>query len=548
MSRPEPSRATLQSIIGAVAAIDWTARKRQEVVSAIRTVAKVIGRSPDLILADLRTLNAELARANPVSAGVKPRRWENARCLLGTALDAMSPGFIRGRSTVPMSDAWAFLFDQISVRKDRYCLSRLLRWLSANEVSPQSASLGDLERYRRAVTEKALLLNAEVKWDDALRAWNRCSGAIVGWPKVVVVRPSKVNTFSLSWSDFPPSLKADVDAWVERVSGKDLLAEGINRPLSPVTVKGRVHLLQAHASALVHRGVDPTTLTSIAVCLTLESYIEGLRFFQERLGPNSPSLHKKAFELRSIARHWCHADQQTLKRMGDIVRNLDQHQSGMTDKNWERLRQSMEQRSLHVILGLPRQIRTEITSGRHNEYRARVLAQIAVAIEILLVAPLRIKNLAALEIGRHLILLEDRVELYLPASEVKNRVDLHYELRDDLADLLRWYLAQRTGSDREGRYLFPGTGGAHKAVNTLRIQIMGVIGKRAGVTMNPHLFRHLMATLFLNAHPGQYEVARRVLGHKRLETTTRSYLGLESVAAHRHFDETISELRKAKTS
>lgn len=61
--------------------------------------------------------------------------------------------------------------------------------------------------------------------------------------------------------------------------------------------------------------------------------------------------------------------------------------------------------------------------------------------------------------------------------------------------------------------------------------------------MNPHLFRHIAAKLYLGANPGGYEVMRRVLGHARMETTSRSYAGLETRNAARHFDEEILKLR-----
>jgi hypothetical protein len=62
--------------------------------------------------------------------------------------------------------------------------------------------------------------------------------------------------------------------------------------------------------------------------------------------------------------------------------------------------------------------------------------------------------------------------------------------------------------------------------------------------MNVHLFRHFAAMLFLDAHPGEYETMRRVLGHKRLQTTINFYTGLDNLAAARRFDERIQELRR----
>ena len=64
-----------------------------------------------------------------------------------------------------------------------------------------------------------------------------------------------------------------------------------------------------------------------------------------------------------------------------------------------------------------------------------------------------------------------------------------------------------------------------------------------GLTINPHLFRHLGAHLYLQAHPGGYETVRLVLGHKDITTTTRFYTGPEMAAAVRHFQQTILNSR-----
>ena len=47
------------------------------------------------------------------------------------------------------------------------------------------------------------------------------------------------------------------------------------------------------------------------------------------------------------------------------------------------------------------------------------------------------------------------------------------------------------------------------------------------------------AAWLLMAEPGNYELVRRVLGHKNLETTIRFYVGLESLPALKHYHQTV---------
>jgi integrase len=54
-----------------------------------------------------------------------------------------------------------------------------------------------------------------------------------------------------------------------------------------------------------------------------------------------------------------------------------------------------------------------------------------------------------------------------------------------------------------------------------------------------HLFRHLAAKLILDRHPEAHELARRVLGHASIETTTQAYVGMESKSAGKAYDDIV---------
>jgi integrase len=71
-----------------------------------------------------------------------------------------------------------------------------------------------------------------------------------------------------------------------------------------------------------------------------------------------------------------------------------------------------------------------------------------------------------------------------------------------------------------------------------------MVRERIGLDVHLHLFRHIAAKLYLDAHPGQYEVVRRLLGHKQIETTVAFYAGAETAAAVRHYDDHILERRQ----
>jgi integrase len=140
--------------------------------------------------------------------------------------------------------------------------------------------------------------------------------------------------------------------------------------------------------------------------------------------------------------------------------------------------------------------------------------------------------------------------LVVEPEDVKNEEPLEYPLPPESVALIERYLTEfRSRLVSPGcTALFPGRDGNPKSINALRNQISKAIHRYTGMRMHPHLFRHAGAKLFLDANPGGYEVVRRVLGHRSINTTTTFYTGLETAPAVRHFDETILRLRQKETN
>jgi hypothetical protein len=70
--------------------------------------------------------------------------------------------------------------------------------------------------------------------------------------------------------------------------------------------------------------------------------------------------------------------------------------------------------------------------------------------------------------------------------------------------------------------------------------------RHIGVKLTCHHFRHLAAKIILDANPGAYELARQLLGHKDLKTTTRFYAGIDTRRAGRAHADLLARLRDAR--
>jgi len=163
---------------------------------------------------------------------------------------------------------------------------------------------------------------------------------------------------------------------------------------------------------------------------------------------------------------------------------------------------------------------------------------------------IRRKNLAAVRLDRHLIWLGEKCFLRIDEIETKNGDPIDLELPDETTAIINWYVTEyrpylhSTPTDA----LFPGKGGAPKNPATLATQIKQTIRRFTGLDLNIHLLRHAGGKIFLDQKPGQYEVMRRVLGHRSIATTTSYYAGAEQRAAGAHFARVLEERRQALTS
>jgi integrase len=314
----------------------------------------------------------------------------------------------------------------------------------------------------------------------------------------------------------------------------------------------RERQIRSFASALVLRGHDPGTITSLSDLVQIEAFKEGLRFLIGRSGGKATTaVYDFASSLKAIARHHLRLEQAHLDQMTVIIRRLDIGHRGLTDTNRARLRQLDDPQNTVALLRLPHKL-IGIAARNPRAHAGALQAQTAIAIEILMMAPMRLGNLVRLDIERHLLRpgRDKEMHIVIEPEDVKNREPLDYPLPPQSVELIARY--ERDFRPRlapsGSTALFPGRRGGPKAPHTLAKQISETVHAYTGMRMHPHLFRHAMAKLFLAANPGQYETVRRVLAHRSISTTTNFYTGLETAAAVRHFDDTILRLRQSATA
>jgi hypothetical protein len=520
-------------------------------VSAIRTTARALARSLETIPANGRLLANRLKEVAPAAIAISRGRWNNVRALLRTALAFVQP-ISPGRHRNVLLPEWQALWNQLGSRSDQIALSRLLHFCSAREIGPDTVTEATFDEYRLHL-DRSLLKRPDQTFALTVRAWRRAEITIAGWPQIGIAIPDRRRYWVHRWDRFPEALRRDCQAWCDRLAGSDLLEDAPFRPVRPATVAHREWQIRSFASALVRKGRDPATLTSLRDLIEIGAFKDGLRFFLDReSGAPTPAIADLASSLKAIARHHVRVEPRHLDQMGSIIRHrLAAGRHGLTETNRTRLRPFDDRGNVLALLTLPIELMRQARRHR-NPQRGAVRAQLAVAIEILLMAPVRMSNLTKLDIERNLIRPGQGKALHIviSAEEVKNRESLEYPLPPESVELLELYIHKfRPHLAPAGNTaLFPGIAGGPKNQAFFGTQISRTIRAHTGMQIHPHLFRHIAAKLFLDANPGAYEVVRRVLGHRSIDTTTGFYTGLETPAAVRHFDKTILHLRRESST
>lgn len=549
---------TLADVLVRIDAMEEGTRRR-DLRSAVSSFCKAVGKRPEEILVIPHEIRALREAVQPLAIGISKARWANICSGLTKAI-ALVRDLVPSRNTTPLLPDWEELLDVLPnhlVRK----MSPGARYLSGKGVAPSAVSLDDLLGYCEAIKTNRMRRNAEEAADHFLWAWNRTAQQYPAWPQVHIPREDKRDIYSLPLETFPPSFVADIDAYIGRLSQGILFSPDVDdededdidfgplKPVRPATVATRQRQLRAAASALVHSGVNPAEITSIATLVALPNAKRILHFMMQRNpdGQSSAVVAQVATLLAKIAKHWVKVDTTHHEKLKRLASRVAVPVSGMTAKNRDRLRVFDDPEMVAAFVCLPDTIQKAVEKDRRAPKLKAHMAQMAAAIAIQIVIPLRRTNLAAIDINRHLVANRNGVYLVIPEAETKNREPINFQIPGFALEVVKWYIRDYRPYlvAGESGALFPGRGGALKSPHTLGLQLKKTIKQFLGIDFNIHLFRHAAGKIFLDLNPGNYEVLRQLLRHKSINTTTSAYSGAETRQAGLLYANIVENLRIA---
>jgi integrase len=180
-------------------------------------------------------------------------------------------------------------------------------------------------------------------------------------------------------------------------------------------------------------------------------------------------------------------------------------------------------------------------------------------IALLIACPLRIRNLASIEIGRHLVWDGQGHQLHFTAAETKTKRPYVASLPPELTPYIDAWLQvhrpifqsvglARGGADNGGNHLWLDRWSRPMSSRAIRRQIERYTEETFGKPIWPHLFRHCAVTELVDSAPDEIAIAPDLLGHADLETTQRYYVLAAGMSAHVRVQEVIAARRRAATS
>ena len=198
-------------------------RTRQNWRWALGAVARAVGKDPVAVPAHPEFLRKLLDHAAPASLGMSRAAWNNARSLMGKVLEwaglASLPGHYQAAFTPAWQELWARLPANTALS---FQLSRLFHYASAQGIEPVDLNDEVLGRFHAALVAESIVRDPDEIHRGAAKSWNNAVDRIPGWPQQRLTVPSRQQIFSFSWSTFPPTLEADVEAYLRRAAGLDL--------------------------------------------------------------------------------------------------------------------------------------------------------------------------------------------------------------------------------------------------------------------------------------------------------------------------------------
>jgi site-specific recombinase XerD len=556
-----PNQLTFRDLIAKITAdSDLSQQRKRNLCSSVRKFADVVGGSMT-ITASFQICRNIINETDISGMALSSSRWSNIRSDLTFVLKRYDAP-TRAPMRKSLSSEWSALRDLLDGNERlRRGLSSFIHWCNLTGCSPTDVSDDVFSQFLDHLNNGTLKKKPRHTHQNACKLWNDAVGLFEAWPQVKVTVPYYKKTISFPWKAFPESFLQDLEDYIGFMGTDDLTSEHcVSIPRKASTLEHHKNQIRRWASALVHDGLPIEDLVELSVLVIPENFRRAMRYYVEdwsgepndNQGSNEIKLKPSHFEMAAtmvvVAKEYLRVrvNENDLETITQLRNRLKCRKKGFTTKNKDRIRPLLSPQNQIRFLGLTEKL-IKLAKKKDKTPRSALMIQKALVHEILINAPVRFGNLVKLHLQRHFKRIKNghsvRVFITIPEIEVKNGEYLEYELPAHAVSLLDNYLDTYRPILLKGEdagWLFPGAKeGQHKHEVSLRENLCKAVKKYTGLTVNPHLYRHIAAFFYLQANPGDYETVRRLLGHKSVDTTMTFYAEFDTLAARRLYTDHI---------
>ncbi|MCE0505389.1 site-specific integrase [Roseivivax sp. GX 12232] len=520
--------------------------EHRDQTSAIPRISEMLHRSPGDLPAGVTQLRPLISKLHAVQCGVSSKTLSNIKSNLTSALK--SAGVIPAEhEPIDRTDAWNAFLNSAPSDHQRWGLARFADFCCAHQIAPENVDEAVFERFFKYLDERLLARSPRDVCKVSVETWNYLI-AVNKLPFSRVAWGAKRRFKARRLSDYPQSLQDEIASYISRLEHSDLFdEEGPDKPLRPTSIRNIEAHIRQHLDALVSDSMPIEDMQSLKDVVTPETAKRAFNSMLRRRGSNAipPGFANIAATLTAIARHHLKVPEPEVQQFITIKKRLATNPRGMSTKNKERLGQFEDWQNVIRVATL-----AHVLMDRANEdptsRESALAAMHAATLGVLLSCPMRAQNVSSLDLDRHLRPQGHgaalRYGIRVEGSEVKNGEPVEVKLNAKMSRLLDRYIVQFRPmlTEHESTALFPRrSDGRPRKPSNFSAHLKEVIERETGLVMHMHLFRHFAAYLYLKERPENFELVRRLLKHKRLQTTMDFYASLSNQWAHDHYDQVV---------
>jgi integrase len=543
---PTPPLKTAQDLL------DWvkgdatrTRNQKKNEASAIRWLGRIDDTPLSAIPLEARYLVDDRIRKIRLLKMDK-RRVSDIVSYLNAALIRAGVLALGARRRGDVSHKWAELLARISNQGQRNAVATFARYCSQRGIEPSDVTMDTWNGFAEETLYRSSHGNPRALILKIIRFSHDPASSVADWPLPALPKLANPRIYRVNKDQLPQSFWKDADAYVLASSTppENIFDTGVARQLRPDTLQRYREVLCRTASAQIHAGRDPLEIVDLRSLLDVEWLERGTTWLHKRSGGKFLKDHLNcAAAWISMADGYVRVPEPTMKALRNIINTIKKALGTATfsEKNMHKLDQFSDAETVREFLMLPYTILSAVNKKKVLSPQDLSEMTAAVAIELLLGTMVRRKNLTNLDLAKHFWPATPtkgaKWSIFIEASEVKNDQDLAFPLMPQTIRLLQHYLKvyrpqlQKSPTSR----LFLRKDGSPFSPAQLAGLVHRTIHRHLGIDVNVHLFRHIGTMLYLDAHPGNFGVPQRILGHKSEVTTQRFYARLEATKAIKHF-------------